>query len=200
MKANAMKNRMLLVLAALVLLTGCGAPYQYTGSVIDPPKPATHYTLADNQSQPFELGAPSDDVTLLYFGYTSCPNFCPTTMGTWKQVRQELGAAADNVRFVMISVDPVRDTEPVLREYLAHFDPTFIGIRPTLEQVEALSREYGVGVDSHAAGTQDPATAHTKHGSYTYVLDRAGQLRLLFHLDADAAAMAADIKQLLREN
>lgn len=193
-----MKNRLLLLLAVLVSLTGCGAPYQYTGTVLNPPKPAAHYTFADHQGQPFELGAPADEITLVYFGYTNCPNYCPTTMGTWKQVRQQLGAEADKVRFVMISVDPAQDTDAVLRDYLAHFDPTFVGIRPTAEQVEALSREYGVGVDSHAAGTQDSATAHTKHGSYTYVFDRAGQLRLLFNYEVEAAAMAADVKQLLR--
>ena len=195
-----MKNRLLLLLSVLVLLAGCGAPYQYTGTVINPPKPGARYTLTDHYGQPFELGAPADELTLLYFGYTNCPNFCPTTMGTWKQVRQQLGAEADKVRFVMISVDPAYDTEAVLGEYLAYFDPAFVGIRPTPEQVEALSREYGVGVDSHAAGTQDPTTAYTKHGSYTYVLNRAGNLRLLFHYEVEAAAMAADVKQLLREN
>jgi len=195
-----MRNKRWYTISTLMLvmfaLASCGSPHQYTGQVLEPPKPATDWTLPDQDNQTFQLSAQRGKVVLLYFGYTNCPDFCPTTMGVWKQLRQELGAAAEDVRFVMISVDPERDTQPILKRYLATFDPTFIGLRPTLEQVEQLSREYGVGVVQPAAATEhrhDP----TRHGSYVYAIDPQGQFRLLFRSDATAEQMAADIKQLL---
>jgi protein SCO1/2 len=188
---------LLLLGIAAIALVGCGQPYQYTGTVLDPPKPLTDFTLTDQHGQPFQLSAQRGKVTLLYFGYTNCPDFCPTTMGDWKQVKQQLGAEAENVRFVLISVDPERDTEQALKEYLDHFDPTFVGLRPRPEQVEPLSREYGVGVDRHS---QHRAPDPARHGSYVYAVDQEGQLRLLFSADVGPQQMADDIRHLLQSS
>ncbi|HEX6291530.1 MAG TPA: SCO family protein [Herpetosiphonaceae bacterium] len=188
--------RLLATIAALVLV-GCGQPYQYTGTELNPPKPVADFTLTDQHGQPFQLSAQRGNVTLLYFGYTNCPDFCPTTMGDWKQVKQQLGSDAEKVRFALISVDPQRDTEQALKQYLDRFDPSFVGLRPTPEQLEQLSREYGAGVDTNAQhGALDPA----RHSSYVYVIDPAGQLRLLFSHDVQPQQMADDIRHLLRSS
>lgn len=185
----------------LTLLAGCGAPYQFTGSVINPPKPTADFTVSNQDGQPFQLSAQRGNVVLLYFGFTNCPDACPATLGDWKQIKQALGPDADKVRFVMVSVDPDRDTEPVLKEYVGRFDPTFIGLRPTPEQLATLSKDYGVGVQP--ANTSDHS-AHTPestmHGTYSYAIDPAGQLRLLFASDSDPRQVAADVQQLLRTN
>jgi protein SCO1/2 len=133
---------------------------------------------------------------LLYFGYTNCRDFCPTTMGDWKQIRQQLGDDADSVQFVMVSVDPERDTEQTLGQFLARFDSTFIGLRPSAEQLEALSKEYGVGVDSHAAGHDKTGL----HGTHSYLLDPQGQLRVVYPYGVDVEAVTSDIRQLLRSS
>lgn len=187
-----------IVLAFLTLgLIACGAPHQFTGSVLDPPKPADDFTLTDQNGQPFQLSAQGGKVTLIYFGYTNCPDFCPTTLGDWKLVKQQLGSDAANVNFVMISVDPERDTEPVLQQYMAQFDPTFIGLRPTMDQVETLSKQYGVGVDSAAAGHDHGEHNPAMHGTYSYAIDGQGQVRLLFPYDTDPAKVADDVRALL---
>lgn len=194
-----MQRLTVLLLAVLILITGCGAPYQYTGSAIEPPKPLPDWTVPDQHGQPFQLSAQRGKVTLLYFGYTNCPDFCPTTMGDWKQIRQQLGADADKVRFVMISIDPERDTEQVLAQYLQQFDPTFVGLRPTAEQLASFSKEYGLGLKSHS-GDQASGAHELPHGTYTYVVDQSGELRLLFRSDTEVGGMTADIQQLLRSS
>jgi protein SCO1 len=194
-------TRILLIALALLVLAACGAPHTYNATELDPPRVVEDWTLVDQHGQPFRLADQRGDVVVLYFGYTNCPDFCPATMGDWVQIRRQLGAEADRVRFVLITVDPARDSEDVLARYLAGFDESFIGARPTAEQLESLSREYGVGVDSNAqAGHQhgdapDPAF----HGTYSYVIDRQGRLRLLFRADAEVDAMVADLRALLRE-
>lgn len=156
--------------------------------------------MTDQHGQPFTLSDQRGKVTVLYFGYTNCPDYCPATLADWKQMKQQLGADADKVRFVMITVDPERDTEQVLRDYIAKFDESFVGLRPTQEQLMALSREYGVGVDTILArsGHDHGVEAATRHGSYIYVLDQAGQFRLLFRPEAIHQQMTSDIKQLLK--
>ncbi len=190
-------NKLLLVFVlGLMVLTGCGGPYQFAGTTIQSPRPANDWTLPDHQDRPFQLSAQRGKVVFVYFGYTNCRDFCPTTMGDWKQIRQQLGDDADQVQFVMVTVDPEHDTQQVLGEYLGRFDPAFIGLRPTQEQLESLSKEYGVGVDSHAAG-------HDKtqlHGTHSYLLDPQGQLRVVYPYDVDTEAITSDIKQLLRSS
>jgi protein SCO1 len=186
------------LLCVVSLLTGCGLRHEYAGTLLEPPKPLTNVTLPDQHGQPFQLSGQRDTLTLLYFGFTNCPDFCPSTMGEWKQIKQLLGADAEKLRFVLISVDPERDTEQALKEYLDHFDPTFVGLRPTPEQVEQLSREYGVGVDSHSQHVHTPDP--TKHGSYTYLIDQSGQLRMLFSFDIQPQQIADDIRALLRSS
>jgi protein SCO1/2 len=188
--------KLLVLLFLLISVSACGAPYQYTGTLLEPPQPKSDWTLTDQTGQPFQLSKNLGQVTLLYFGYTQCPDFCPATMGEWKQVRQSLGADADKVKFVLVSVDPETDTPEVLAKYLQNFDPTFVGLRPTLEQLAALDTEYGLGLN----GMTGAMAAHAGHTTYTYVLDKAGQLRLVLREDIDAAAMTNDLKALLRSS
>lgn len=194
------KLRPLLLLLTVLLLAGCGGPHQFTGSVINPPKPLTDFTLPDQNGQPFQLSAQRDDLVLLYFGYTQCPDYCPTTLGAWKQVKQMLGDNADSVRFVLVSVDPERDTEPVLKSYVERFDPSFIGLRPTLEQVGSFSGEYGFGVEVVQTAAGEHQHDPTRHGTYSYLVDQTGQLRLLFPYDTDPRRIADDIKAVLAQS
>ena len=188
----------LLLVSGVLLLTACGRPYQYTATVLEPAKQVTDFTINDQHGQPFTLSAQQGKVTLIFFGYTNCPDFCPTTMGDWKQVKQLLGDDAANVRFVLLSVDPQRDTPEALKQYLDHFDPSFIGLRPTQEQLDQLSQEYGVGADAH---TQHMEVADPRrHGTYSYAIDQSGRWRLLFSYATDPQQIADDLKHLLQSS
>lgn len=191
--------RFVALLLVALALASCGGPHQWSGTLVEPPKPLTDFTLPDQNGEPFQLGAAQPNLALLYFGYTNCPDFCPTTLGEWKQIKQELGANADKVRFVLVSVDPERDTEQALKAYVERFDPAFIGVRPTPEQVGALSREYGFGVEVAQAGSDDHRHDLARHGTYTYLLDQSGGLRLLFRYGTPPKEIARDIAAVLAQ-
>lgn len=191
--------RFVVLLLLALGLASCGAPHQWSGTLLEPSKPLTDFTLPDQNGQPFQLSAQRPNLVLLYFGYTNCPNFCPTTLGEWKQIKQELGADADKLRFVLVSVDPERDTEQALKAYVERFDPAFVGVRPTLEQVGSLSREYGFGVEVAQAGSSDHQHDPGKHGTYTYLVDQSGGLRLLFRFGTDPREIVRDIRALLAQ-
>ena len=96
---------------------------------------------------PFTLDQVKGDVALVYFGYTTCPDVCPTTLTDLQAVKDDLGADADRVKIVMVTIDPERDTQAKLKEYLAFFDPEFIGLRGDAAQTEQFKKDYGITVE-----------------------------------------------------
>ncbi|MEK6574172.1 MAG: SCO family protein, partial [Chloroflexota bacterium] len=145
-----MKSKfLLLVTVAIVAMVGVGAglfarPYTFHGSLIDPPVPAVDFTLTDQTGQPFRLSEQAGNVVLLFFGYTSCPDVCPATLTQFKRIRTEMGKEADRVRFVLVTVDPQRDTAERLRQYLTGFDSSFVGLTGTWLDLDQVYRSYGV--------------------------------------------------------
>jgi protein SCO1/2 len=172
-------------------------PYQYHGSVIDPPFPAKDFTLADYAGDSFQLGQQRGKLVLLFFGYTSCPDVCPTTLATFKQLDERLGAQAADVEVVFVTVDPARDTPAKLGEYLALFSPDFIGLTDDPAALGAVYQDYGVYVEKQDTG--DPNNYEVAHTSSVFVIDPNGDLRLTFPYGMSVADMAADVQQLLKE-
>ena len=117
-----------LVLAGLLLLAACSAAPAFNGVVLDPPEPAPPLRLADSAGTRFDLAAETGKVALVFFGYTHCPDVCPTTLVDWRHVADSLGSQAATVRFVFVSVDPDRDTPAVAQRYAARFSPAFLGL------------------------------------------------------------------------
>lgn len=138
-------------------------------------------------------------IPLLYFGYTFCPDVCPTTLLNVAQVLKRLGASANQVRVLFVTVDPNRDTLPVLKDYGAEFSPEVDGLRPTPDQLAGLARRYRAAY-SVTPGDKDHPYAVT-HSSAIYVFDKRGAARVLFTSlstsmpDIDGAA--ADLRQLI---
>jgi protein SCO1/2 len=191
----------LLALAALALVLALAGvftrPYVFHGSLIDSPAPAPDFTLGDQRGQPFHLRDQAGKVVLLYFGYSSCPDVCPATLSEFALVRRRLGAQADQVRFVLITVDPSRDTADQLRGYLAKFDASFVGLTGSAGELRPVWRGYGVYQDARPDASRGAATVG--HSNRVYAIDRQGRLRLTYSLDADAGALAQDVAALLRE-
>lgn len=185
--------------AAVVLAVGAGAallaqPYTFHGSLIDPGIPAPDFTLADQNGQAFRLGEQTGSVVLLFFGYTSCPDACPATLTQFRKVRAELGRDSDRVRFVVVTVDPQRDTADRLRDYLAGFDPSFVGLTGSLLDLDLVYRNYGV-----YQTIPIPGSAYTvDHTDRVYAIDPKGLLRLTYTADTTAGDLAQDVRHLLK--
>lgn len=157
---------------------------------INPPIPAAEISMTDMDGNPFQMSAQRGKVVLLYFGFVNCPEECPVTLAHYRQALELLGDSARDVRVVLVSTDPLRDTPKAMKEYLSKFDPTFVGIPGTPEQLKTVWKDYGVEV----------VDGGETHSSYTYVIDRQGKQRLNFTPDALPEDIASDLRILLEEN
>lgn len=157
------------------------------GGVIDPPAPAAEIQLTDFDGRPFTLSSLRGNVVILYFGDTNCQTECPLTMAHLKLALQSLGEKANDVRVVMISTDPARDTPEAMKAFLGKFNPGFIGLVGTPQELATVWREYGVTVED----------AGETHSYFLYLVDRSGNFRETFLPDSLPADEAADIVMLL---
>ena len=140
-------------------------------------------------------------VTMMYFGYTFCPDVCPLTMQNVAAALAKTGTAAKHIRFLFVTVDPDRDTIPVLKAYLAEFGPGFVGLRGTPDQLDALAKRFHLAYSVNPSS--DPAKYQVTHSSAIYVFDRQGDARLLVPSMAsqtpDIDGLAADLVRLTNE-
>jgi protein SCO1/2 len=162
--------------------------------VFSPPRAAPEFSLRGSDGAELKLGRYRGKVVILGFGFSSCPDVCPTTLATLSQVRKKLGADARDLQVVYITVDPERDDAQRLREYLAGFDETFIGGTGTAEQLAAVRNEYGIAATRRASGE----SYAFNHSSYTYLIDREGNLRALTPFGQSADDYVHDVKILLK--
>jgi len=180
------------VLAALVLATGVLYALHrptFSGTVISPANPAPTINLTDTNGQSFSLGSQHGKVVLVYFGYTNCPDECPTTMAKLKLTMGMLGNLASNVQVVMVTTDPVRDTPAQMKQWMTGFYPTFLGLLGTSDQLQQAYKAYGVVVE-------DGGETHT---TYLYVIDPKGNLRLTYNgPDIDPQLVADDVQNLIK--
>lgn len=194
--------RLLRVLAvALVVAISLGAcgpfgdDYAFQGGEIPPPNPAPAIALTDQQGQPFDLAAQRGRAVLLFFGYTHCPDVCPTTLSDFITVKEQLGDRADDVAFVFVTVDPARDTSARLAEYLDFFDPSFIGLTGTDDQIARAKQGYGVFSQARESGSS--LGYLVDHTTTTFLIDPDGNYRLVYDYGTDPAAIAEDISHLV---
>ncbi len=152
------------------------------------------FTLVDDNGKPFTrrdlLGKPA----IIYFGYTFCPDVCPTTLTHISAWLHALGPAAARLRAVFVTIDPARDTPSVMKSYLSHFDPTIIGLTGTPAQIATIARDYKV----YYKKVPTPGGYTMDHSSFIYLMTAKGQLATLINYgEPDTKAMAA-IRALLR--
>ncbi|MFT3664727.1 SCO family protein [Piscinibacter sp.] len=134
-------------------------------------------------------------VTVVFFGYTQCPDVCPTTMAELAQVKKSLGADGERVQGVFITIDPERDTPELLKAYMGSFDPSFVALRGNAEQTAAVAKEFKVFYARVPGKTEGSYTMDHTAGSY--VFDTQGRVRLFVRYGSGAEALAADLKTLL---
>ena len=188
---------------ALLLLVFMGwrmlaTSYTYQGSLLETPVPAPDIELGDQHGDLFRLSDQRGKVVLLAFGYTNCPDVCPTTLAQFKLIKSGLGSAADAVRFVFITVDPERDTPERLNQYLGSFDADFIGLSSSRSDLEPTWQKYGVFQQKQEADSSGNYTVD--HTSRIYAIDMNGNFRLTYPYDMQASAIVEDVRHLVEES
>jgi len=154
------------------------------------------FTLVDQDDKPFSSEQLKGKPTLIYFGYTFCPDVCPTSLLLMETAMEQLGPETfKNVNLVFITVDPERDTPKLLKGYVGNFGPTFIGLTGTREQIAAAARAYRVYFQKVPG--KDGSPYLMDHSSIVYLLDRNGRFVTHFTHEAKAEAIAAAVKRML---
>ena len=153
--------------------------------------------LPDVNGQPRTLGDFKGKVTVVFFGYTQCPDVCPTTLAELAQTKKALGADGDKLQAVFITIDPERDTPEILKSYMASFDPSFVALRGTLEQTQATAKEFKVYFAKVPGKTEGSYTMD--HSAGAFILDTKGNVRLFERYGAGAEGLTADVKALLAQ-
>ncbi len=168
-------------------------PYKFHGSLVPSAGTAPDFTL-QGVNGPVSLGDFRGKIVLLYFGYTFCPDVCPTTMTDLAKAMQLLGKQADHYQVIMITVDPERDTPEKTDAYVKHFDPNFIGLSGTPEEIAQVATLYGIFYEREEGSA---ATGYLiNHTASTTVLDKDGRLKLIFPFGTAPEDIASDLQHL----
>lgn len=185
---------LLVLVAAVGLLSGC-AVYEFHGTLLQSPDPAADFTLISMNNQQVSLSDFQGKVVLLYFGYTYCPDVCPTTLAEIKKALTKLEDGADEVQVIMISVDPQRDTPQLLNGYMSSFGENFMGLTGPIADVQRVATLYGIYF-ARAEGSE--ATDYlVDHTASLMVIDQEGYLKLVFPYGTPADDISEDLDYLL---
>jgi protein SCO1/2 len=195
-----MLRRLLLALGAAALLTACdraaGPPAAAFQAIdITGADYAKELPLPDLDGRARTLAEFRGKAVVVFFGFTQCPDVCPTTLAEIAAVKKELGAAGERIQTVFVSLDPERDTPELLKNYVATFDPGVVALRGTPEQTQAAAKAYKVFFQKVPG--KEPGSYSIDHTAGAYVFDTEGRVRLFVRYGTPLAAWVADLKQLL---
>jgi len=180
------------------VLTACSEPEAtFLGNDISGTKLGTRLALTDHNGQARTLKDFQGKVIVAFFGFTQCPDVCPTALAELSALMEKLGPDADRVQVVLISVDPERDTADILKQYVTTFDPRFLGLTGTPEQVKAAAASFKAYYAK--IPTADGKDYTMDHTSAFYLFDKTGESRVLANSTIGVDAMAHDIKMLLNQ-
>ena len=184
-------------LALVLVLASPAHGAEFKGGLLTPPRAAPDFALTSQDGKDFRLSRERGKVVALSFGYTFCPDVCPTTLAELAQARTRLGADAKRFRIVFVTVDPERDTPAQLREYVSAFSRSFTALTGPPERLAEVRKAYGVVAEKRVvAGTS--ATYLIDHSAFVYIIDPAGQLRLMFPFGMPIEDMVHDITLLFQ--
>ncbi|MDL5032829.1 SCO family protein [Pelomonas sp. APW6] len=199
------KKRSLLLGAATaalgLALSGCdlasSSKSSFKGVDLTGAKYARELQLPDIDGRSRSLADFKGKVVVVFFGFTQCPDVCPTTMAELAQVKKTLGADGDKVQGVFVTVDPDRDTPELLKAYLGSFDPSFVALRGTADQLKAAAQEFKVYYAKVPGKT--PETYTMDHTAASFIFDTEGRIRIFSRYGSGAEALSQDIQTLLAE-
>lgn len=198
------RHRRLVILSVLgtaipvTLLTGCSPePVSFKSTDVTDAEFAKKYEIPDHLGKTRTLDDFKGKIVVMFFGFTQCPDVCPTSMATLSEVKQLLGPQGDKLQVLFVTVDPERDTPDVLKAYMGNFDASFLALRPdSQEQLVGLAKEFKIYYKKVDGRT---ATSYTMdHSAGKYIFDTAGRVRLFSQYGSEAKVIAADIETLLK--
>ena len=158
---------------------------------------AKDFALTDHNGKPRTLKDFAGKVVVIFFGFTQCPDVCPTSMTELAQIKKMLGPKGDRLQGLFVTVDPQRDTPEVLKAYMANFDPTFLALYTTPEKLIDLAKDYKVYFKKVEGKT--PTSYTMDHSAGSFVYDTSGKLRLYTRYGTGAKPLAQDIELLLKQ-
>jgi protein SCO1/2 len=193
--SNDRRIKQLLCVLLLVCLTACTEAPRFNATDLAGADFGKDFALTDHTGKPKRLADFSGRVVILFFGYTQCPDVCPTNMGTFASAMKALGPDADKVQIVFVTLDPERDTQELLAQYVPAFHPSFIGLRGDAAATAETAKSFKVFYQKQPGKT---ATSYTvDHTAGSYMFDPKGKLRLYVHHGSAADKIAQDIRTLL---
>ena len=185
-----------LLVATSILLSACTPEKpQFRSIDVTGANYAQTFTLNDHNGNARNLTDFKGKVVVLFFGYTQCPDVCPTSLNELVRVKQLLGKDGDRLQGVFVTVDPERDTAEMLKAYMGNFDESFVAFVPTAEQLKAVSKTFKIYYKKVEG--QTPTSYTMDHSAGSYVYDTNGQLRLFSRYGTGAEVLADDIRVLL---
>jgi len=186
-----------LLIAGALALSGCGAGTpKFKSSDVTGAGFGRDFALTDPAGKPRTLADFRGKVVVLFFGYTQCPDVCPTTLSALAEAMKTLGADAGRVQVVFVTVDPDRDTAELLSSYVTAFDPSFVGLRGDADAIARTAKEFKILYQKQPGRT--PGSYTVDHSAGTFVFDPQGRLRLYVGNGQGAEVFAHDIRELLR--
>ena len=190
-------HRFLFLALAVLFLTACSPDKpQFNAIDITGADYAKGVTLTDHNGQSRNLSDFKGKVVVLFFGYTQCPDVCPTSMSELAEVKRLLGADGDKLQGVFVTVDPARDTTELLKAYMTNFDPTFVAFVPTADELADVAKRFKIYYKKQNGPT--PTSYTMDHSAGSYVYDTQGRVRLYSRYGSGAQVLAQDIQTLLK--
>jgi protein SCO1/2 len=185
------------VATAILIALLFAKPASFHGTSYNEPYPtAPQIELIKSNGETFRLSEQKGKIVLLFFGYTSCPDVCPTTLAELKQVMDGMGNKAKSVQVVFVSVDPERDTPEKIQQYVEHFSKGFIGLSGSTDELKTIWDNYGVFRETVES---DSAFGYiVNHTARTYLIDADGNLRLSYGFQTPVEDIVSDLKILLK--
>ena len=176
-------------------LAACQEDYKFYGIPLNPMVSAPTAALTRSDGSRFAIGGQKGRASLVFFGYTHCPDICPTTLADWTRVKTALGGDASKVNFVFVTIDPGNDTPEVIAQYLKNFDTTFVGLTGAPAEIDTIAKAFGV--TAFQDGTLESGHAAMAHPSRVYLVDPEARIRFVYPPGLKAEEMAADVKHVL---
>lgn len=190
---NTLKIKLLLLV--FLLLQACSEPVNWYGSEVTGMMPDLEFTLTGPDGEQVDAKSLRGKPVLVFFGFTSCPDVCPTTLTQLSVARKKLGAQADDVQILLVSVDPDRDTPEVMKQYTASFGPWLLGLTGPEKDLDALRKTYGVYAAMESS--DEKGAYNVMHSAAVFGFDAKGRARLLISDVTDSEAVVSDLKNLI---